>query len=46
MNGVADESTFQSLLSKLTDAVKTALAHASGVGQSSDLSPFVFGALP
>ena len=40
MNGVADQSTFESLLSKLTDAIKAALAHTSGAGGGSDLSPF------
>lgn len=40
MNGIADQSTFESLLSKLTDAIKAALAHTSGAGGGSDLSPF------
>ena len=43
MSGVADESTFTHLLTKLTDALRSALSHASGGGQGSDNSIYVTG---
>lgn len=46
MNGVADQSTFDHLLSKMTDAIKAALAHTSGAGAGSDLSPFTGAGFP
>ncbi len=46
MNGVADESTFQTLLHKLTDAIRSAMSHASGDGAGSDQSIYVTGGSP
>lgn len=43
MNGVADETTFRTLLSKLNDALKGAMSHATGSGTGSDSSTYVFG---
>lgn len=43
MSGVADASTFNSLLTKLTDAIRSALAHTSGDGMGSDSSIYVVG---
>ncbi len=43
MSGVADESTFTHLLTKLTDALRSAMSHASGGGQGSDNSIYVTG---
>jgi hypothetical protein len=43
MSGVADASTFNLLLSKLTDAIRTALSHTSGDGLGSDSSIWVVG---
>ncbi len=42
-SGVADQSTFDHLLTKLTDAIKAALTHASGTGVGSDMSMFTVG---
>jgi hypothetical protein len=46
MNGVADESTFQTLLHKMTDAIRHALSLASGDGAGSDQSIYVTGGSP
>jgi hypothetical protein len=46
MNGVADESTFHKLLDRISDSVKHALTTATGSAQGSDVSPFVYGAVP
>src|SRR5487761_2625293 len=46
MSGVADEGTFHKLLDRITDSVKHALSTAAGSAQGTDLSPFVYGAVP
>ena len=46
MSGVADESTFQTLLHKMTDAIRHALSLASGDGAGSDQSIYVTGGSP
>jgi hypothetical protein len=46
MNGVADESTFQTLLHKMTDAIRHALSLASGDGAGNDQSIYVTGGSP
>jgi hypothetical protein len=46
MSGIADESTFQTLLHKLTDAIRHALSLASGDGAGSDQSIYVTGGSP
>jgi hypothetical protein len=45
MNSVADEGTFHKLLDRITSSVKDGLTNASGSGQGSDGSPYVFGAI-
>lgn len=46
MNGVADQSTFDSYLKKVTDALRSALANSSGPPAGTPMSPYLTGGMP
>jgi hypothetical protein len=41
-----DEHSFHDMLTRLTESVKHALSTATGSAQGSDMSPFIYGAVP